>query len=384
MPRPNRHRCALLATLPCALCLTVVPEPVWRGRAAAHAARVHALLAPGFGAMPGLPRDARPTELRPLDRRNPVFNFLSDYYHVKGLKGCRQLARWSASLPAGGGVLLEGATADDLGDGVLHLRGATVLEGGVAYDAVAHCAGQSAAPYVWHADVLAATEANEPVLHCYGLHEWAMQYHPEGSAAPPSAQYQRDSGMALRVSQRELNDAVERRGVSCTHVDALRFFAPAAAPLNHHGATLLREQQTELEQPACVHAHMDLLKMAMRLSPWLGSELLADCLELALAARTLDVAASPYDASAWEIEPVPIETAAGRAEYRRRQTELMAAAAPIRAELRKAYAQFLGVVFGRERVAAAAASPDAERFASATPGGPPWRRSLLGGPGAHG
>ena len=28
---------------------------------------------------------------------------------------------------------------------------------------------------------------------------------------------------------------VERRGVRCTHVDALRFFAPAAGQLNAHG-----------------------------------------------------------------------------------------------------------------------------------------------------
>ena len=43
---------------------------------------------------------------------------------------------------------------------------------------------------------------------------------------------------------------------------------------------------------------MDLLKMALRLQPWLSSELIGDCLEVALVARTLDVAASPYDCTA--------------------------------------------------------------------------------------
>jgi hypothetical protein len=33
--------------------------------------------------------------------------------------------------------------------------------------------------------------------------------------------------------------------------DALRFFAPAAGPLNHHGASLERMDQLRLEQPAC-------------------------------------------------------------------------------------------------------------------------------------
>ena len=36
----------------------------------------------------------------------------------------------------------------------------------------------------------------------------------------------------------------------------------------------------QLEQPGCVHAHMDLLKMSLRLAPWLEAELLADCLEV--------------------------------------------------------------------------------------------------------
>ena len=227
-------------------------------------------------------------------------------------------------------TLLEGATEDDLADGILHLRGAEVVPGrGVMYDATAAFKGanaDSATPFVWYRDLLSSTREQEPILHCYGLHEWAMQYWPEGADEPPSARYQQGS-MPLRVSREVINEAVERRGVSCTHVDALRFFAPAAAPLNHHGASLRREQQLELEQPGCVHAHMDLLKVALRLTPWLRGELVGDALEVALAARSLDVAASPYDASRFGLEPVPVETVAGRAEYGRQQLALMERAA---------------------------------------------------------
>jgi hypothetical protein len=43
---------------------------------------------------------------------------------------------------------------------------------------------------------------SDPVLHCHGLHEWAMLYHPTGTEPPPSASYQRN--LELRV----LRDAV--------------------------------------------------------------------------------------------------------------------------------------------------------------------------------
>ena len=48
--------------------------------------------------------------------------------------------------------------------------------------------------------MLAVTEANQPVLNCFGLHEWAMVYRPEGAVVPPSLEYQKDV-LPLRVSQ---------------------------------------------------------------------------------------------------------------------------------------------------------------------------------------
>lgn len=47
----------------------------------------------------------------------------------------------------------------------------------------------------------------------------------------------------------------------------------------------------------CVHAAMDLFKYAYQLYPFVSSDLLRDCLELAITARKLDMRASPYDVS---------------------------------------------------------------------------------------
>ena len=134
-----------------------------------------------------------------------------------------------------------------------------------------------------------------------------------------------------------INETVERRGISCTHVDALRFFAPAAAPLNHHGSSLQRTDQLRLEQPACVHAHMDLLKLSLKLRPFCDPVLIQRVSELALDSRRLDVGASPYDATSYGIAVVPVETKEGRSEYRRQQKLLMARAEVIRNEQSNLY-----------------------------------------------
>jgi hypothetical protein len=71
------------------------------------------------------------------------------------------------------------------------------------------------------------------------------------------------------------------------------------------------------------------------------AELVADTLEIALAARTLDVRASPYDATEFGLDPVRVETPRGRAQYKREQLALMQRAAPVRARLLEAYDLFL-------------------------------------------
>jgi hypothetical protein len=342
-----------------------------------------------------------------LDTKHPIYNFLVEYYNIKGAKGTRRLGRWSPDpslihqmdtnnvcnnkaverLSLGqGGIFLEGATPDDMG-GTLYLRGATLVEGeggGVLYSPGLEFRSkktreeqvQSATPHMWYASILQATLESEPILHCFGLHEWAMQYHPEGAPPPPSAKYQ--SHLPLRVSREVINETVERKGVSCTHVDALRFFAPAAASLNHHGSVLVREQQVQLEQKACVHAHMDLLKIAMRLTPYIDADLVGDCLEIALKARELDVKASPYELSTdYGLEAIPVETSDGRQQYRDEQVDLMHRTEPIRQRLLDTYNEFINQAFDPDILEKAIRYPSKERFAKAEPGGLPWRHNLV-------
>jgi hypothetical protein len=79
----------------------------------------------------------------------------------------------------------------------------------------------------------------------------------------------------------------------CSHFDAFRSFTADAVPRNAGSPS--RATQQEWEQPGCLHANMDLYKWCYKLNPLIDSELLLDCLELAAAAREIDMRASPYD-----------------------------------------------------------------------------------------
>ena len=103
----------------------------------------------------------------------------------------------------------------------------------------------------------------------------------------------------------------------CSHFDAFRFFTAEAAPRNAGSPS--RATQQDWEQPGCLHANMDLYKWSYKLSPLIDSETLLDCLELAAAAREIDMRASPYDLSDYGYTPIAVEDAAGRAEYVRCQ-----------------------------------------------------------------
>jgi len=398
-----------------------IAEPVWREAVEKHVSQIRHYLEPGLTPQNHVMNTGRRRSSRlstspahewctALDPKNPVYNFLIEYYGLKGAKGPKRLARWSPNpvlvfseneqitsidelirppenamrteneKRLTGGILLEGATENDVG-GVLHLRGSIPDDDGIIFSPASFfstsddAAATAATPYLWYQSVLRQTLASEPILHCHGLHEWAMQYQPVGADPPPSAKYQ--SHLPLRVSRETINAAVERRGISCTHVDALRYFAPAAGPLNHHGATLQRTDQLRLEQKGCVHAHMDLLKIALRLQPFVDPLLLQHVLKIALESRRLDVSASPYDATAYGVGVVPVETSEGRKEYRRQQVELMERAEPVRQELLEAYNLFLKMAFDNSVAESAQRRAAPERYAKAEPGGPSWRRNLV-------
>lgn len=172
-------------------------------------------------------------------------------------------------------------------------------------------------------DLLERTAARPANFGCHGLHEWAMVYGGE--------QVRHERTLGLRLPQGEIDGLVESRPIHCTHFDAFRFFAAPARHFNRVQPELMT--RAEMEQPGCVHANMDLYKWAAKSMPWVGSDLLADCFELAVELRTLDMQASPYDISSFGFAPIRIETAAGRKQYEARQRVLAEKAAILRGRL---------------------------------------------------
>jgi hypothetical protein len=175
----------------------------------------------------------------------------------------------------------------------------------------------------WISELLSATRDRAPNFACHGLHEWAMVYRGK--------EVRHEKTTPLRLPQAEIDALVESRAICCSHHDAFRFFAAEARPMNRLQPTL--EGRTSLEQPGCVHANMDLYKWAAKSMPWIGTELLLDCFELALELRDLDMRASPYDLAMWGRDPVRIETADGRRIYESEQRRLAEKAAPLRERL---------------------------------------------------
>lgn len=257
----------------------------WSAREHLHQARVDALTV-GY-----LDRAAR-------RQPHPVDDFLFTYYSHRPAR----LRRWSP----GPGVVLSGH--------LVHGHWIAV-EGGAALGPVKPSVRRTAE---FVADLLSRTAARPAQLGCFGLHEWAMVYRGDP----------RHGSWPLRLGQQETDRIVESLPVRCTHFDAFRHFTPAAISLNVIQPT--RESQRAFEQPGCLHAGMDLYKWTYKLSPWVESELVMDCFELALRIRQLDMAASPYDFTGLGLAPVPIETAAGRAEYVDRQRAFAEEAAVLR------------------------------------------------------
>ena len=290
--------------------LVLLAEDEWRARAAAHAERVDAWTAPRL-------------ERARRGEKHPVDDFLFTYYPTRA----GQLRRWHPGL----GVALLGATG---------------LAGESAYRTVEIDGAQAATVDPEHfarrrdglawVEGLVRSSAGRPArLGCFGLHEWAMVYGLDQDEV-------RHEAWPLRLSPAEVRDVVDENGVRCTHFDAYRFFTADAVPLNELAPT--RATQPELDQPGCLHATMDLYKWAAKYDSLVGSDLVADCFALARDARRLDMEAAPYDLAPLGYEPVRVETPDGRAEYVRRQRELMDASAPLRARLAAALGAALAAV----------------------------------------
>ena len=288
--RAERHHADELRTL---------PESQWRARAADHCARVNTLIAPYLAH-------------RADGVKHPVIDFLFTYYgHTPA-----QLRRWHP----GYAVALENATE------YAHYRGYHRIDDADATAPI--CTADPAflrrrlntVEYI--ATLLRATASRPAQLSCLGLHEWAMVYRSDEV---------RHAQVPLRLGRAGTDAVVESMSLRCTHFDAYRFFTPEAAPRNTERLT--RDDQPLREQPGCLHANMDLYKWGYKMVPLIDSALLLECFELACSARELDMRASPYDLAAYGYDPVPIDTAAGRADYVRQQTQLAERAAPLRARL---------------------------------------------------
>jgi hypothetical protein len=176
----------------------------------------------------------------------------------------------------------------------------------------------------WIRGLLASTAGRPPALGCFGLHEWAMVYRQRPGDV-------RHGSYPMRLGAGGTDDVVESHRIACTHFDAFRFFTEPARALNIVQPT--RDDQPSNDQPGCLHANMDLYKWAYKLTPLVPSELVADCFDLARDIRRVDMQASPYDLSALGVEPIPIETAAGKSTYVRLQRVFAERAAPLRDRL---------------------------------------------------
>ncbi len=224
---------------------------------------------------------------------HPVEDFLHDYYAFSP----GRLRRWH---PGPGAVL---AGADEMPRA--RWRFYRTQPHGVQLDVAAFLAARG--PTVaFVRELVTATLGRPAQLGCFALHEWAMVYR----LAPERL---RHTGLHLRLGSAATDAVVEAHPIRCSHFDAFRFFTDAARPRN--GLQPTRETQVELEQPGCLHAGMDLYKWTYKLTPAVPSELVADAYELAREIRALDMRASPYDVTSLGLEPVPVETPAGKVQF---------------------------------------------------------------------
>lgn len=181
----------------------------------------------------------------------------------------------------------------------------------------------------WVKQLCATIAGRTPRFSCLGLHEWAMVYRTQEIRHE----------YPLRLSPTEIAAFLDTISICCSHFDAFRFFSPAALKLNVLQPTA--ESRIEHEQGGCVHANMDLYKWAFKLSPLISSDLLRECFMLAVAAREIDMRASPYDFASLGFTPIKIESPEGQEEYRQAQRSIAERASKLRRRLLEAAEQLL-------------------------------------------
>ena len=221
---------------------------------------------------------------------HPVEDFLFTYYTLKP----GQFKRWH---PGAGIILLDApertswrfyrhATEQELLDAGCTpqvARAQADAASAVTVDVTDFVERRATALAFTH-EILRNTAAKKGQFGCFGMHEWAMAYKSVENNI-------RHGYLELRLGAEGTDRVVEEHRIRCSHFDAFRFFMPQAAPLNELQPT--RETQRVLEQPACLHANMDVYKWAYKLLPLVDSTLVMDCFDLAWDARELDMRAPP-------------------------------------------------------------------------------------------
>ncbi len=259
-------------------------------------------------------------EKRSRQVKDPVLDFLFEYYPFRP----SHLLRWSPGI----GVKLETPPDTTLPE----LSELTTDDTG-AYLDPALFPKKRISSLNWILGLLKESGDRKPFFGCFGMHEWAMVYR---------AGEVRHEQIPLRLPDDEIAEFVESRPLLCTHFDAFRFFTEKARPMNRN--ELSRENFRAMEQPGCVHTNMDLYKWAFKLYPWISGEVIREAFFNAFDARRVDMQASPYDATEFGLEPIKIETEAGRKEYLDRQMEIFENSQPVREKVIEGYEKVLGFV----------------------------------------
>ena len=298
----------------------------WRSRADAHRRRVRDLLG-------GMFYD------RKVHDRHPIYNFLFNYYRFRPH---RTIERYSAGLD----FAVESCSSSD--DESLYLPSSkylSVKDGCIEMDPVKSLNEKSVTRIRNLCTLLEKVQRRPPNFSCFGVHEFAMLH-----SGTRRSLFQK--GLKLRMSQREIDNVVERAPIRCTHFDATWHFPKSA--LKSCRIKTSPDLRTKNEQAGCIHTNLDLFKFSLRLWPFASSELVADALELAIRARELDMRASPYDLSSisdftelgrdFDLTPVLIETESGRAEFRDSTMVLYRDSLPIRDRLIKVASSVLDCV----------------------------------------
>jgi len=275
---------------------TVLTRDEWQPKSASHRKIVQPWVAPRL-------------ERRSIGQSHPVDDFLFEYYPISPNK----LMTWHPGF----GVDLEAHDEDvelfpqsayELIDGHIRIRESWL------------------APRMERAqqtyNFLKVTGQRPARTGCFGLHEWAMVLGPEEA---------RHSSWKLRLSQDEIRSTIDEVGLKCTHFDAFRFFTPTAVPLNP--IQLTRADQSEYDQPGCLHANMDLYKYAQKFAPIVGSTLVRETFALAREIRTVDMQVAPYDLADLGVEPIRVETLEGRSEFAKHQLNFSQRAVVLRQHL---------------------------------------------------